>query len=142
MSLYRIAVHDYEKLQMNPEKALQLMAKKEEEQMRKERKLRAQQHEVNAGRRLMSSYIKRPSMTADYLDDYDDEEDDDVGRRYDIPVKRQAPPAKKAKRKKVARDDEVSHFPSPAPIWCLWFVMVVDDVACVRVFLWENTGGP
>eukprot|EP01039_Chlorochromonas_danica_P009122 gene9121-10071_t len=102
----RIAVHDYEKLQMNPEKALQLMAKKEEEQMRKERKLRAQQNEVNAGRRLMSSYIKRPSMTADYLDDYDEEEDDDVGRRYDSPVKRRAPPAKKAKRKKPTRDDE------------------------------------
>lgn len=96
----RITVQDYEKLKMNPEKALHLLARQEEDAMRKARKLRMQQQEMSAGQRMTSAYnMKRPSMSAEYLDDFD--EDEDGGDRVDY-----AAPVRKAVKKKAPRDDE------------------------------------
>ncbi len=74
-------MHDYEKITINPEKTLQALARQEQEQYRKLRKLKAQQSEVSAGRRSgMPWGIKRPAMSSEYLNDdsfFDEDQDEE-----------------------------------------------------------------
>ena len=67
----KISIHDYEKIVEKPEVTLALLAKKEEEQIRKEMKQRNQYAELRNTNGNDSRYYQqsRPSMSTSYLND-------------------------------------------------------------------------
>lgn len=78
----KISIHDYEKVVEKPEVTLALLAKKEEEQIRKEMKQRMQSSDYrssNYGNESRFFQQSRPSMSTSYLNDESQFDGDNIG---------------------------------------------------------------
>mmetsp|Transcript_70938 Transcript_70938/g.139324 ORF Transcript_70938/g.139324 Transcript_70938/m.139324 type:complete len:571 (+) Transcript_70938:3-1715(+) len=87
----KIRDRDYEQISEKPEKTLADLAKQADEEDRRERRARERQYGSASGNTITGAarFIKRPTMSADYLaagyDDYDEEEaehDDNRARKH------------------------------------------------------------
>lgn len=108
----RIQSRDYEQITERPEKTLANLARIEEEQMRKERKLKERQGLYNTGNTITGNArsFRRPAMSADYLaaGGYDDDEGDVEEQAFERLDRERA--AQKPRPKQAAAPK-----PKPAP---------------------------
>lgn len=103
-----IVIQDYTELTEKPEVTLAALARKEEDMIRKERKARdsAASGVSSYGQNSYSQANRRPSMSADYLN-----ENDEFDMDHSLPIyKARKPAKKKAKRSRGEEEEEEGEY--------------------------------